>query len=1485
MNRRRRIFYSLALAFLVIFSSLGNFANNTVLEFDNGVSVNNSPVTQMNNITQRSDYDQLVWQNLNLTGDSNASIAILSTGIDEDHAKFGRNSFGDLNFSRKIIGWQDFTDEGSAEPIDRNGDGTFIASAAFGSNETDAQITKDAQDRITATLSGDYYHPNVFEDSLSQDFFEISLGTFLIDKSNTNITMNATFMEHEGNYLEDAVVRLYYGSTSMMETLEITDNTYKSSEVNTTNNLGLYDVRFRYRSVGIPNPANFSVHCMVNFTVESPAENAIDLTGLAPETKIVSLRTLNAKKQGELAHLVDSLNWINTNADQYQIVGVTIANGAYSGSQSVNTAIDSLINKGILVVIAAGDNGLEASALNNYAKNSKALVVGAINDNNQLTYYSSKGQQVETQTSKPDLLAPAGSRHPLKRGIIAADTNDNDLHGLLTDRVINDTTIRASSSISASFVAAAYNLLIETIGGYEEWKNQMSEELMLSLKSYLLMTASETNQLREDDPYTTLNEGSSANSPTLDRGGKDLHEGYGFMNIEAAIEALNSTMAVGDSIIGTLSGAEFPSNRHVLARRVELEQNKNYLINLTYAGSETQDLDLYLYANESNSIGEPILIDSSTTPGSINESISFGTINGTTEYIIVVKAVSGAEISMELSVIQKNNIWAPSLSNPEVNGEQGYNDTLDYVQFSVNYTDLDDIPPILIYVRLNDSAISGNLTLTKAIEGDNNYLDGCVYTARHRFYDEGTYEYYFGVFDGNNYTRLPSSTNYTLEIGLLDNAVDANYTTEFDNVPNWTLDENWNRLSQTSSVDDRGPDYESWNMLYFGDSASITTGVYTYTTITASSTYSALSPQILTGSGDKPVLQFGARISINLGDFAYLEARANRTGAWENLLTLTNIQEDWRFYEFTLDDYAGQYTQIRFRVVLDGNADELYNRGIMLSSFRLLTNEKVDQNTGKILNTTVEPDPTYGYSKIRYSAYYCDEDGVRPDLVYLEIDGQNITMKNTYGDWNASYEWDGENLTRGGIMYHRDVFTGDFTNYSYQIHARSNGVWYKTANKTGPTITNNVNGLYPLVNNHSRFISYGYPEPTLENIWLKGTTGFHYIDEDDTWYCGNGIYGGYGLDWDCNLITPLIHVPTTSEDEYTQFLTFDHKLVFDPSVGGFHEETAGIYISADYGETWKSLGVDYQYNDEILSYEHVEYNLKSYRGKDIFIRFNFMSDGLVLGSPAESGWYLQNISVSLDEDEDRTPPIVQFNDISDGNVIEGTYYINISLLDSESSIDDDSVRVYLDIREIDGIESINGEIYHELDTTQYPNGEHTLIVYAYDNQGNFVSAQIDIIIDNPWYFPSWVIWLLVGLVASAIAVLIFLKLRKEHKRTEKMEEHLFDSGTESIPTDRKLTRSEKKAYRKSQRRLYELKVREEAENATKQSEAQKPFVLHCKECGKWFKSWDFEWICPNCHNDSLFAAYQCPLCNKWYFKDEPGEYYCNKRNCKIRLLK
>ncbi|MCP4761833.1 MAG: S8 family serine peptidase, partial [archaeon] len=748
--RRINIFIliSIILIFpMVISSNLSLYDSNiediTKITNEEIILNNENLSTQTNYLVNRTQMNY-VWNTLNFTGDSNASVAILSTGIDENQIKFGFDSYEDKNFTKKIVYWNDSTSIDSSTPIDPNGLGTFLSAVAFGRNNSDAELILDEQNRISTTLGGYYEHSDIMRGELKPGIYNISLGSFLINEENVNITINGTFTEIGAtSEIQNANLSIYKNNSLVCRTNTISSTNYEIENYNITDNTGCYDVIFQYYH-GLPDPdiACFSINTILNFSYNQCITNVANLSGVAPDTKIYSMRVLNESGEGYVNDLISALNWIISDHSDYNVVAATISLGTYDWTgttlELLNNTIDDLIDEGIMVIIAAGDSGLNNDALNTLAQNQKALVVGAVNEYDQITYYSSMGKTIDGVTTKPDILAPGGSLLTGYQGIISADSNDNDGQGYYVDQASNDTTIMAGTSISATIVSAAYNLLVEAIGGYNIWENIMNEDMALLLKSYLLMTATETNINREDNPNTTYDE--SSISPVVNRGEKDIHEGFGVLNIEAALEAINRTMYVGNPESENIVSSNVNSSgRHVFARHISLEGNATYFFNLTFPSSAGTDLDLYLYYNETDTIGEPIILESSTTAGVSNESFYLGMLNETQNYFIVVKAVNGGDVEFLLDIEKQDNIWRPTLTDANIvsaDGATSFNDTLQIFDFSINYTDKDNLAPLDIY--LNISGLENNISLTKSNQ-DNNYTNGCFYTGSHRFYEAGTY--------------------------------------------------------------------------------------------------------------------------------------------------------------------------------------------------------------------------------------------------------------------------------------------------------------------------------------------------------------------------------------------------------------------------------------------------------------------------------------------------------------------------------------------------------------------------------------------------------------------------------------------------------------------------------------------------------------------------------------------------------------------------
>jgi hypothetical protein len=148
------------------------------------------------------------------------------------------------------------------------------------------------------------------------------------------------------------------------------------------------------------------------------------------------------------------------------------------------------------------------------------------------------------------------------------------------------------------------------------------------------MTATET--------YPNLREtAASTVSPILNRGGKDVQEGYGRLNVDAAADAVLKTYQIGTTVSDSLGNPPTLADISVLgqrlawARNVQLVSGVKY--NFTLSVPSGADYDLYLYNATGNAYGEPVILANSTTAalGGVENIAFMPSMSG--EYYVVVK--------------------------------------------------------------------------------------------------------------------------------------------------------------------------------------------------------------------------------------------------------------------------------------------------------------------------------------------------------------------------------------------------------------------------------------------------------------------------------------------------------------------------------------------------------------------------------------------------------------------------------------------------------------------------------------------------------------------------------------------------------------------------------------------------------------------------------------------------------------------------------
>ncbi|MFX1425680.1 MAG: S8 family serine peptidase [Promethearchaeota archaeon] len=1453
--------------------------------------------SQMNYASIQTGAINSTWFLEGYKGDTNCSVAILDTGVDPTH-NFFPMGYNPSELSGNIVGWSNFINN---DPIsDDNGHGTYISSIIAGTGNHPYNSTNP----ITVNVKGNYSHLELFEELSPAKNYSVKIFSF-----NASIPASLIFVKSswslETSGIDDFWVELFHEDTLVGSSHNINmNNNYTINYTLPQNSLGIYDLYVKYHKQLQSNPI-FSFNTTINYYSEFYVENYSYFTGIANYTKLASYKILNQSGMGYSSDLISALAHVISNRSKLHIVSACLSIGTIGEDVvAINKAIDEVIENGILVVIAAGNLGVKSSdTLNKIASNRNAIVVGAINDKDQVTSYSSMGKTVGT-TIKPDILAPGGSKLAGYRTIISG--------GGVSDGIVTS----HGTSIATAIVSGAINLMVNARWtNWEQWNQLNVTELVKIIKSTLLMTASETNMPREDDPNSIEDE--SDYSPTISSapqidGLKDIHEGYGRLNIDAAIDALTKYFKVNSTISGLLtSSEEDPTGSHVFARKVNLIEDEQYIFNLSTSDPDV-NFDIYLFSNNSNHYGEPILLESSRKWYSNSDYFYFTPKENQTNCIITVKAIEGrSQFNLNISVI--NNQFKPRLQVPEINyfggsknttimgfqefsgGNPAKNYSIDRFRFYVQYFDNDtlNVPPQEVYVSI--IGISENYTLTKSNLLDDNYRDGALYISDYITFPRfGDYQYFFIASDGRFTTRFPEISEFNITIEFpTDSAQFPSEHSFNDGLGNWTyIGTGWGVLHQNNTYDNRSRIYQdSWNSLYFGTYHNFPQN-YTYQPMRITEdpypNGSLISPLYNLTQINKNITQpfayFGLRLSMNIGDFIYLQINLNWTG-WITLKAYNNEESDWFMETINLTEYIGYFVQFRFESSVDDIFDPINYKGLILDYFSIRNYTNSYSPYIKFnLNDNIPITHESKFHQFVFSCEYYDLDNNYPDFMYLEIDNTNYTMYNLYGDWNAS----SSGLKDFGILFTRSINLNGMTNQSFRFHT-SDG---KFSNST--RLYNENNSLFQFnkppslefnifqdqkyigyefsSNDLSDYYVFGSPIPKEFTVWLRGDNTWHPFVRlgEDFIYGGlgqsyGGINQGYGINWDARLITKPIRL----RSEYPIYVEYDFEIslqneFFQPED---QLDKCIVSVSKDYGESWAIIK-EYTY-ESVTLFGAEKIDITQYSGEEIMIMFTLNSNNIVMG--IGYGWLLNNIYVGYDKTMDFIAPDIEFISPINETTVKSTILIKANISDN-LEIDESRIFLFLNGKSVEraklDFNSTTNIFNFNWNTNNVNDGKVEVKIVAYDKAGNSAEMIIIVRVNNGRWWKIWSPYIILITSVVIVGVLVFFITEKKGKiwigkireiRAEKIR--LSDIDKEQIIKKMELI--------------------------DKEEEIKRPLTLYCKYCRSWFFTEKFDIICPNCEHDQIYAAYNCQNCGKWYYKDEPKEnYFCKNKVCKgIRLIR
>jgi subtilisin family serine protease len=194
------------------------------------------------------------------------------------------------------------------------------------------------------------------------------------------------------------------------------------------------------------------------------ASSAGTHTGVAPEADLFVGKVLGDDGYGFDSEIIAGMEWAA--AEGADVVNMSLGGGASDGTDPLSMAVDAISKEsGTLFVVAAGNDGADETVATPSVAAS-ALSVAAVDRNEALAPFSSRGPRIGDSGLKPDISAPGV-------GIEAARASGTSM-GTPVDQYY---TAASGTSMAAPHVAGAAALLAQR---HPDWTGQQIKDALMS---------------------------------------------------------------------------------------------------------------------------------------------------------------------------------------------------------------------------------------------------------------------------------------------------------------------------------------------------------------------------------------------------------------------------------------------------------------------------------------------------------------------------------------------------------------------------------------------------------------------------------------------------------------------------------------------------------------------------------------------------------------------------------------------------------------------------------------------------------------------------------------------------------------------------------------------------------------------------------------------------------------------------------------------